>query len=119
MGLFGKSKKGKQEECDCGGCCDMEIIEEDDSGAEGIQKDSISNNLSIKVYGPGCAKCKTLKENVMKVLSDTGKQADFEYVTDMGRIAETGILSTPALEIDGKIVSSGKVLKPKDIAKHL
>lgn len=117
MGLFGKSKKDKKEECDCGGCCDMEIIEEDDE--ESSQDSPSSGNLTIKVFGPGCAKCKTLKENVMQALADTGKQADFEYVTDMGRIAEAGIMATPALEVGDRIVSSGKVLKPKDIAKYL
>lgn len=118
MGLFGKKKKDKQEECDCGGCCDMEIIEEDDE-VEDAENGSTSDGLTIKVFGPGCAKCKDLKENVIHALSDTGKQADFEYVTDMGRIAEAGILATPALVVNRKIVSSGKVLKPKDIEKYL
>ena len=117
MGLFGRSKKDKKEESH-GGCCDMQIIEEDDE-VEGGQVSSTSDGLTSKVFGPGCAKCTNLKENVMQSLSDTGKHADFEYVTDMGRVAEAGIMATPALQVNGKIVSSGKVLKPKDIEKYL
>lgn len=119
MGLFGKKKKDKQEECDCGGCCDMEIIEEEDEVVGADQNTSVSGGPIIRVFGPGCNKCSELKQNVMKALSDSGKSADFEYVTDMGRIAEAGIMATPALEVNGRIVSSGKVLKPKDIVKCL
>lgn len=95
----------------------MEIVEEGDK--ESTTNDVSLTDLTIKVYGPGCSKCKTLKENVMQALSEADKQADFEYVTDMGKIAEAGIMTTPALEVDGKIVSSGKMLKPKDIVKYL
>lgn len=116
MGLFGRSKKDKKEE-GRGGCCDMQIIEEEDEVIN-EQDGTTSDGLTIKVFGPGCEKCTSLKENVMQALSDTGKHADFEYVTDMGRIAEAGIMATPALQVNGKIVSNGKVLKPKDIEKY-
>lgn len=117
MGLFNKSKKEENVECTCGGCGTTEVAGED-TGEDSTSASS-SSDFSVKVYGPGCAKCTTLKENTLQALSDTGKQADFEYVTDMGRIAEAGIMSTPALEVNGKIVSSGKVLKPNDIAQYL
>lgn len=115
MSLFKRSPKGKTENGDHKKFGVAKTVGE----VPEAQEESTSDYPSIKVFGPGCTKCKTLKENVMQALSDAGKQADFEYVTDMVRIAEAGILTTPALEVDGKIVATGKVLKPKDITKYL
>lgn len=117
MGLFGSSKQSKQKKCNGDGCCNTDIIKED--AGKGTQSDSLLAKPTIRVFGSGCAKCKTLKENVLHALSSTGTQADFEYVTDMDLIVEAGIIITPALEINGKIVSRGTVLKPKDIAQLL
>ncbi|MCH4889271.1 thioredoxin family protein [Acidaminobacter sp. JC074] len=73
--------------------------------------------MNIKVLGTGCKKCKTLEENVRTALSSTGKEANVEKVEDVQQIIAYGVMSTPALVIDGKVVSKGKVLKPKDIEK--
>lgn len=51
--------------------------------------------------------------------SGKGIEAEIEYITDMGKIMEYGIMSTPALMINNKVVSMGRVLKAKDIAKYL
>lgn len=117
-GLFG-GRFSKEKEQDSGGCCNMEIIEEDDEVTESPEISPASGDFVIKVYGPGCNRCEDLKNNVLQALSEADKAADFEYVTDMERLASTGIMATPALEMNGKIVSSGKVLKAKDIAKLL
>lgn len=117
MRLFGRFKKDKQKKCYCDGCCDKKTAKE--VKVENTQTDNFPRNRTIKVFGSGCTKCKTLKENVMQALSDTSIQVDFEYVTDMGRIAEAGIMVTPALEVDGKIVSSGKVIKSEEILRLL
>lgn len=69
----------------------------------------------IKVLGPGCAKCKKLSENVNKAIEETGKDLEFEYVTDIQKIMEYGIMITPGLVIDGKVLSSGKVMSVKEI----
>jgi len=73
--------------------------------------------MNIKVLGTGCKKCKTLEENVQKALLNSGKEASVEKVEDVQKIISYGVMSTPALVIDEKVVSKGKVLKPKDIEK--
>ena len=75
--------------------------------------------MNIKVLGGGCSKCETLLANVKEALMDSAKEADVEYITDFSIIVDYGIMSTPALMIDGNIISSGKVLKPKEIIKYL
>ncbi|MCK5230106.1 MAG: thioredoxin family protein [Desulfobulbaceae bacterium] len=65
--------------------------------------------LQIKIFGPGCHNCDLLEQRVYKVLSETGKEADVEHVTDIKAIAAAGILGTPALMINGKLKTSGAV----------
>ncbi|WP_349929861.1 thioredoxin family protein (plasmid) [Acinetobacter sp. A1-4-2] len=73
--------------------------------------------MQIKVVGTGCRKCKALLAATEEAVKTTCVQADIEYVTDMMKIAETGLLSTPGLIIDNKIVSSGKVLEAQAVAE--
>lgn len=73
--------------------------------------------MQIKVVGTGCRKCKALLAATEEAVQSTGVQVDIEYVTDMMKIAETGLLSTPGLIIDNKIVSSGKVLEAQAVAE--
>ena len=75
--------------------------------------------MKIKVLGPGCKNCENLADNTKAALKELGVEAEIEKVTDYGEIAGYGILSTPGLVVDDKVVSSGKVLKPKDIVKLL
>ena len=75
--------------------------------------------MNIKVLGGGCCKCESLLEAVKEAVAEKGIKAEIEYITDMARIMEYGIMSTPALMIDGKIVSMGRVLKVKDVVNLL
>ena len=75
--------------------------------------------MKIKVLGPGCKNCENLADNTKAALKELGLEAEIEKVTDYGEIAGYGVLSTPGLVVDDKVVSSGKVLKPKDIVKLL
>lgn len=75
--------------------------------------------VKIKVLGGGCKKCETLLSNVKESISNTGIGAEVEYITDFAVIGSYGIMSTPALMIDEKVVSVGKVLKSRDIEKLL
>lgn len=75
--------------------------------------------MIIKILGTGCAKCTKLEENVKKALSIKGVAATVEKVSDMGEIMDYGVMITPALVIDDKVVSSGKLLKPEEIVKLL
>ena len=76
-------------------------------------------NLTIKVYGSGCKGCKTLHQNVIDALAETNIAADLQYITDMQKIMETGVMSLPALAVNEKIVSSGKVLSVAEVRKFL
>lgn len=75
--------------------------------------------MKIKVLGPGCKNCENLADNTKAALKEMGLEAEIEKVTDFAEIAGYGILSTPGLVVDDKVVSSGKVLKPKEIVKLL
>ena len=75
--------------------------------------------MNIKVLGGGCCKCENLLEAVKEAVAEKGVDAEIEYITDMARIMEYGIMSTPALMIDNKIVSMGRGLKTKDVLKFL
>ena len=76
-------------------------------------------NLTITVYGSGCKGCQTLHQNVIDALAELNRAADVEYVTDLQKIMEAGVMSMPALAVNGKIVSSGKVLNVADVKKLL
>jgi small redox-active disulfide protein 2 len=75
--------------------------------------------MLIKILGSGCRNCVILKENTEKALKDTDIEAEIVKVTDFKDILAYGVMSTPALVIDEKVVSFGKVLKPKEIVKIL
>jgi len=75
--------------------------------------------MKIKVLGPGCKNCENLADNTKAALKELGLEAEIEKVTDFAEIAGYGILSTPGLVVDDKVVSSGKVIKPKEIVKLL
>lgn len=78
-----------------------------------------AENMTIKILGSGCRNCIALKENTEAALKETGIEADIVKVTDFKDIMAYGVMSTPALVVDEKVVSFGKVLKPKDIANIL
>ena len=75
--------------------------------------------MNIKVLGGGCCKCESLLEAVKEAVAEQGIKAEIEYITDIQKIVEYGIMSTPALMIDNRVVSMGRVLKAKDILKLL
>ena len=75
--------------------------------------------MNIKVLGSGCCKCENLLEAVKEAVADKGINAEIEYITDMAKIMEYGIMSTPALMVDNKVVSMGRVLKAKEVLKYL
>ena len=76
-------------------------------------------NLTIKVYGSGCKGCQTLHQNVIDALAEMNIVADVQYITDMQKIMEAGIMGMPALAVNDKIVASGKVLSVADVKKFL
>lgn len=77
------------------------------------------HTMNIKVLGGGCRSCEALLKATKEAVATKGINADIEYITDMEKIMQYGIMSMPALMIDEKVVSVGKVLKAKDIERLL
>ncbi|MDF2819611.1 MAG: Redox-active disulfide protein 2 [Clostridiales bacterium] len=75
--------------------------------------------LIIKVLGSGCKNCITLTENVHTALSEMNLEATVVKVTELSEIVGYGVMSTPAIVVNEKVVSYGRVLKPKEIIKIL
>lgn len=71
--------------------------------------------MKIQVLGTGCAKCKTLEQRVKDVVSEESIQAEITKVEDIVEIMKFGVMSTPALVIDGQVVMSGSLASKKEI----
>lgn len=75
--------------------------------------------MVIKVLGSCCGNCTALMENTKIALKELGIDCQVEKVTDLAEIAKYGVMSIPALVVNERVVSFGKVPKPKDIVKIL
>jgi small redox-active disulfide protein 2 len=73
----------------------------------------------IQILGTGCPKCKLLTANAEAAIKALGIEAQIEKVEKIVDIMKFGVMTTPALVVDGKVKSAGKVLSPDDIKKHL
>jgi small redox-active disulfide protein 2 len=71
--------------------------------------------MKIEVLGTGCAKCKTLYENAKKAVQESGKEAEIIKVEEIPKIMAYGVMSTPALVVDGQVKFSGKVASVSEI----
>jgi small redox-active disulfide protein 2 len=112
MALFGKKdNSNKPSSCCCVGNCD----------AESMQKAAIAKTegAAVKVLGSGCAKCNQLEAAAKSALEQLGMDTTIDHVTDFAQIAAYGVMTTPALVVNGKVVSYGKVLKTDEIVKIL
>lgn len=112
MGLFGFGKKNVEKEtnCCCGASCTPEAMEQ----AEAKKAES-----GVKILGGGCDKCNQLETATIQALSELGMDSTIEHVKDFEKIAAYGVMTTPALVIDGKVVSYGKVLKKDEVIEIL
>ena len=110
MGLFGK-KKEETSACCCGGNCDAQSMKEAETAK--------TEGGGVKVLGSGCAKCNQLEAATKAALEQLGMDTTIDHVTDFSQIAAYGVMSTPALVIDGKVVAYGKVLKTEEVVKIL
>lgn len=73
--------------------------------------------MKIEILGVGCPKCKQLTANAEEAVKESGGGAEIVKITDIMKITEYGVMMTPALAIDGKIVSVGKILTKDEIKK--
>ena len=115
--LFKKNKEEKKApSCGCNGNCaasgTTEVVSECCGGkVEGI--------CCIKVLGAGCKSCHEQFENAKKAVKAMGLSVEVEYITDMPKVMEYGVMSMPAIVVNEKVVSQGKVLKAADVEKLL
>lgn len=125
-GIFSSLFGGKKP----GGCCDMGIIDDTIENAGCSCTDGCcnpeeanapigENAVNIKILGSGCKNCITLTENTKLAISQMKLQANIEKVSDLSAITGYGVMSTPALVVNEKVVSYGKVLKANEIVKIL
>ena len=75
--------------------------------------------MEIKVLGSGCAKCNLLEEVTKRTVAETGVDATIEKVTDMAAIVGYGVLTTPALVVDGQVRVAGRVPSIGELAELL
>ena len=131
MALFGLGKKKEEEKkapaCCCGGseskvvestgcCCGTTDIAAESAGCCG---DTGSGIINIKVLGAGCKSCHEQYENAKAAVKAMGLTVEVEYITDMEKVMGYGVMSMPAIVVNEKVVSMGKVLKAADVEKLL
>jgi small redox-active disulfide protein 2 len=73
--------------------------------------------MKIEILGMGCPKCRQLAANAAEAVKELNSEVEVVKVEDIARIVELGIMTTPALAIDGKVVSAGRLLSKDDIKK--
>ena len=106
IGLFGFGKNKKKDDIE------KEVIKEENT--------NISNEkVSIKVLGEGCEKCDKVNDNLKEAVEILNLDADIEKIEDLIEIVTYGVMSTPGIVINEKVVSVGKVLKTDEIVELL
>ena len=75
--------------------------------------------MKIEILGVGCPKCKMLTANAEAAVKELGITAEIGKVTDIDKITDYGVMMTPALVVDGTVVSAGKLLNKDEIKKIL
>jgi len=71
--------------------------------------------MKIQILGTGCGKCKQLTENAETAAREVGVAYELEKITDIAEIVKFGVMTTPALAVDGKVKLVGKVATPAEI----
>ena len=100
-------KKKKKESCCCQGDCN--------ANAAAKAETSKVEGAFVKILGGGCAKCNQLEANTLEALKQLGMDTSIDHITDFAQIAEYGVMTTPALVYNDKVISYGKVLKTEEI----
>ncbi len=122
---FGKQKEEEKKACCCGGsesqaeesaCCCTPKAEEAASCCCGAPVEGI---CCVKVLGAGCKSCHEQYENAKAAVKAMGLDVEVEYITDMEKVMAYGVMSMPAIVVNEKVVSMGKVLKAADVEKLL
>lgn len=123
---FGKKKEEKKAPtCCCGSteptaeksaCCCAASKAEASACCCGAPVEGI---CCVKILGAGCKSCHEQYENAKAAVQALGLNVEVEYITDMEKVMEYGVMSMPAIVVNDKVVSMGKVLKAADVEKLL
>ena len=143
MSLFGFGKKKEEKKassCCCGSaevsteerssCCGNAEISTEEAGscccsaentdsAECCCGEPVKGICCVKVLGAGCKSCHEQFENAKAAVKAMGLDLEVEYITDMEKVMTYGVMSMPAIVVNEKVVSMGKVLKAADVEKLL
>ena len=119
MALFNLGKKKEEKKapacaCNCG--CPTNEVNEITNDCCTEAKDGI---CCVKVLGAGCKSCHDQYENAKDAVKAMKLPVEVEYITDMQKVMEYGVMSMPAIVVNEKFVSMGKVLKAADVEKLL
>ena len=112
MGLFGFGRKKAEEKENS--CCAAS-----NAGVSSTCCCKPDGGVTIKVLGAGCKSCHEQYENVKAAVRAMKLSAEVAYVTDMEQVMAYGAMSMPAIVVNEKVVSAGKVLKPAEVEKLL
>ena len=122
---FGKKKEEEKKSCCCGGeakaeettgCCCGSTPKTESACCCGKAVEGI---CCVKVLGAGCKTCHEQYENAKAAVAALGLNIEVEYITDMEKVMEYGVMSMPAIVVNDKVVSMGKLLKAAEVEKLL
>lgn len=124
MALFGFGKKKDESAksccCSCGGAAEKQNEVKVAPAGCSCGCGSDDSARSVLILGSGCKNCQTLEANARAALEQMGDtHFTVGHVTDFAEIAKYGVMGTPGLVVDGKVVSCGRVLKPEEIVALL
>lgn len=116
MALFGFGKKKEEVKAPvC--CCGSEAAKEPVSSC--CCGEPVDGICCIKVLGAGCKSCHEQYENAKAAVANMGLSVEVEYITNMEKVMSYGVMSMPAVVVNDKVVSMGKILKVDDVEKLL
>ena len=115
MALFGLGKKKEEKKASACCCATPDVAAE----AAGCCGNTGSGIIIIKILGAGCKSCHEQYENAAAAARALNLPVEVEYITDMEKVMEYGVMSMPAIVVHEKVVSMGKVLKAADGEKLL
>ena len=118
MSLFNFGKKKESTACDCACNCGCTASEASETKTP-CCPEAKNGICCIKVLGAGCKSCHKQYENVKEAVQKMGLSVEVEYITDMEKVMEYGVMSMPALVVNEKVVSMNKVLKTADFIKPI
>lgn len=119
MALFNFGKKKEETKAPACACSCSCATSEATEAVNTCCGEAVNGICCIKVLGSGCKSCHALYEAAKEAAKKLDLPLEVEYITDMERIMEYGVMSMPALVVNEKVVSMGKVLKAADVEKLL